>query len=444
MFHSAWSREVYLDQLALLDAKLIILPSPESNITKTCDQDLVDAILDLKTPVVYLHDTAQGCNIDEILKRTGDLQWTDSSKIDPKDGALVSMTSGSTGKPKGVLISHVGIIHCAPSLLSCSEAKVGDKLCYTLLSGDKNCPYIFANCALAGITLVIPHFKYSTTRYLQALSLHKCSTLMAPPFIFLDMLNLKSKMGDEADVSHLTAILTLGNMLKQSITQKAFTGFPSLKMLTNAYGSTETGLISLTTITEEHVDHVGQLTGHVIAKVVDEANQVVPFGQDGRILVKTAKRMIGYYKGPVIDTSCFDEDGFYDTGDKGSFDSKGNLYLNGRTKEIINIGGIKVYPIVIEAFVDQHEDVLSSHVMAVEDERLGHLIGAWVYVKQTSNLSADGLKSFLKTKTKDTKNTMPEAIFVSKSAPPKLAGGKLDGALMRRTLQQLKDSLVSL
>ncbi|KAI1307661.1 4-coumarate--CoA ligase-like 2 [Halotydeus destructor] len=440
MFHSSWSVEDYLYQLGLLDAKLIIVPSSEYSLSKVCDNSVMKAILDSEIPVVYLHHTSKGNNVEDIVKQTPKSQWTESVTIKPKDGAAVSMTSGSTGKPKGVLVSHVGIIHCGPRLQSMSRAEPGDKLCYALLSGDKNCTYIITNCALLGITLVIPHFKYSTSKYLQALSVHKCSTLMAPPFVIIDLLNLKAKVGPEVDVSHLKSISSHGNMLKESTTRKTFECFTALETLTDAYGCTETGLVSSVGLTKDHVGHVGQLIENVDVKVVDDEGQVVPIGHVGRIMVKTEKRMIGYYKGSYVDSSTIGEDGFYDTGDKGSFDKDGNLYLKGRTKEIINIGGLKVYPIAIESLIDQHGDVLSSHVMAVDDERLHNLIGAWVYVKHTSDMSEDSLRDFLRKKTKDTKNTMPEAIFISKEAPPQLAGGKLDGPRMRRTLQQLKDA----
>jgi acyl-CoA synthetase (AMP-forming)/AMP-acid ligase II/acyl carrier protein len=82
--------------------------------------------------------------------------------------------------------------------------------------------------------------------------------------------------------------------------------------------------------------------------ILDDSDHVLPPGQVGRINVRGGPCFGGYLKGGKIDTSIFNKSGWFDTGDLGSLDEDGYLYLTGRGKEVINRGGELISPFEVE------------------------------------------------------------------------------------------------
>jgi hypothetical protein len=82
--------------------------------------------------------------------------------------------------------------------------------------------------------------------------------------------------------------------------------------------------------------------------ILDDLDNPLPVGHVGRISVRGGPTFGGYLKGGKIDKSAFNKDGWFDTGDLGSLDTDGYLYLTGRGKEVINRGGELISPFEVE------------------------------------------------------------------------------------------------
>ena len=80
----------------------------------------------------------------------------------------------------------------------------------------------------------------------------------------------------------------------------------------------------------------------------DSANKALPPGTTGTICVRGAPTFPGYLNSNHIDRSVFTSDGWFDTGDMGYMDKDGYLYINGRSKEVINRGGEIISPFEVE------------------------------------------------------------------------------------------------
>ncbi|MFA6846262.1 MAG: long-chain fatty acid--CoA ligase, partial [Sphaerochaetaceae bacterium] len=84
----------------------------------------------------------------------------------------------------------------------------------------------------------------------------------------------------------------------------------------------------------------------------------------GEILVKGPNVMKGYYENDALNKECFTADGYFRTGDLGSFDKKGRLSLKGRTKTmILGSGGENIYPEIIESVINNQSFVTESLVV---------------------------------------------------------------------------------
>ncbi len=82
--------------------------------------------------------------------------------------------------------------------------------------------------------------------------------------------------------------------------------------------------------------------------ILDGADSHLPRHTNGRIAVRGSPLFPGYLKSGRIDTSCFNKNGWFDTGDMGYLDGDGYLYVTGRSKEVVNRGGELISPLEVE------------------------------------------------------------------------------------------------
>ena len=135
----------------------------------------------------------------------------------------------------------------------------------------------------------------------------------------------------------------------------------------------------------------GRAALHMEVKIDSRDPENVP----GEILAKGPNVMLGYYKNPEATVATIDKDGWYHTGDLGTMDAYGNVYINGRSKNmLLGPNGQNIYP-------EEIEDKLNSMTMVVEsivvqrDTRLVALVHPDLDEAKNLGLSADDLKSIM-------------------------------------------------
>ena len=142
--------------------------------------------------------------------------------------------------------------------------------------------------------------------------------------------------------------------------------------LTIGYGMTETApLISFTPWTEFRSQSCGQvLKGYMEARIADANAEGV-----GEIQVRGEHVMVGYYKNDEATAQSFTEDGWLKTGDLGTIDEDGFIYIKGRCKTmLLGPSGQNIYPEEIEAKINNMPYVLESLVLQKDDTRLVALV----------------------------------------------------------------------
>ena len=142
--------------------------------------------------------------------------------------------------------------------------------------------------------------------------------------------------------------------------------------LTIGYGMTETApLISFTPWTEFRSQSCGQvLKGFMEARIADANAEGV-----GEIQVRGENVMVGYYKNEEATAQSFTEDGWLRTGDLGTMDEDGFIYIKGRCKTmLLGPSGQNIYPEEIEAKINNMPYVLESLVLQKDDTRLVALV----------------------------------------------------------------------
>lgn len=108
----------------------------------------------------------------------------------------------------------------------------------------------------------------------------------------------------------------------------------------------------------------------------------MPANADGEVQMKGPNIMRGYFKLPKETAAAFTADGYFRTGDIGRFDDDGHLYITGRLKEMLIVGGENVFPREIEEVLNTHPAVHDSGVVGVHDPMRGELPVAFVEMKE--------------------------------------------------------------
>jgi long-chain acyl-CoA synthetase len=123
--------------------------------------------------------------------------------------------------------------------------------------------------------------------------------------------------------------------------------------------------------------------------------KVLATGEVGELEVRGPQVMLGYYQHPE-DTSAVLREGWFRTGDIARIDADGYCFIVDRKKDMINVGGLKVYPRDVEEVLFQHPAVQDAAVVGVPDPELGEAVKAFVVRTPGSTVSAEELIAFVR------------------------------------------------
>jgi acyl-CoA synthetase (AMP-forming)/AMP-acid ligase II len=121
-------------------------------------------------------------------------------------------------------------------------------------------------------------------------------------------------------------------------------------------------------------------------RVVDGDDRPLPPGEVGEIAYRGGSLMGGYWNRPD-DTAAAVRDGWFHTGDAGTLDTDGFLFIRDRIKDVIVSGGENVYPAELEAALSAHPAVLDVAVVGVPDQRWGETVKALVVRRPGTGLT---------------------------------------------------------
>lgn len=305
-------------------------------------------------------------------------------EFDSERCAEIIFTSGSTGKPKGVMISHKNLIANTSSIVEYLQLNPDDRMLVVL-------PFYYCY----GLSLLHTHLRVGG------------SIVFNNSFIFLGgVLNslIDNKCTGFAGVpSHFQILLRKSDSFKQ-------TKFPALKYVTQAggklapifidefreahpdvrfvvmYGQTE-ATARLSWLPPEVYDRrkgsMGKGIPGVELKVVSEKGEPIRPGETGEVIARGDNIMMGYFA-DAEGTKNTIRNGWLYTGDLGTVDEDGYIYLTARSKEIIKVRGKRISPKEIEAVILALTEVIDCTIEGIEDEIEGEMLKATVTVRKDS------------------------------------------------------------
>ncbi len=196
----------------------------------------------------------------------------------------------------------------------------------------------------------------------------------------------------------------------------------------NIYGMTENGSHQYT-FPDDDVEAITATCGRAChgyeTRLFDPENPDLPArpGEIGEIGTRGALLMLGYFDNQAATESSFNAGGWFMSGDLGRFDSRGNLQIVGRKKDLIIRGGHNIYPARIENLTVKHPAVLKAAAFPVPDERLGERVCLAVTTSASAEIDPAGVLQHLHDSGLS-KYDMPE-FFIRMDAFPQTASGKI-------------------
>ena len=113
-------------------------------------------------------------------------------------------------------------------------------------------------------------------------------------------------------------------------------------------------------------------------KILDfDTGEIVPLGQKGQIVIRTPSLLKSYWSKPIETKRAF-HDGWFHTGDVGMLDEEGYLHFLGRSKEMLKVNGMSVFPSELEVLLGRHSAIAGSAVIGKPDLDKGEIPVAFI------------------------------------------------------------------
>jgi oxalate---CoA ligase len=290
---------------------------------------------------------------------------------DTPAGGIFLCTSGTTGTPKGILLREEQLAHVASSVADWHRLGRADRGYCSLPLFHVNAEVVGLLATLrAGAYLAVDR-KFSRRGFWDLITAERITWINAVPAIISIL-----SMDPPADlptglrfIRSASAPLPLASLERF---EKAL-GVPVIE----TYGMTEAASM----ITANPLDgprkpgSAGQPAGSEV-RIDVPGRRTAWAGEIGRVLIRGAGVITAYASGGR--PGAIDDDGWLDTGDLGYLDADGYLFLSGRSDDVINRGGEKIYPREIEEILLAQPGVRSAAVIGAIDEVLGERPVAYV------------------------------------------------------------------
>ena len=354
----------------------------------------------------------------------------DPVAIDPEgDVALIQYTGGTTGTPKGAMLTHQNLTANARQVNAIDPDRDADDRILGVLPFF----HVFANtCVLnrtvlnGGMIAMLPRF--DAKQALQTITRTKATALPGVPTMYQALLDHPDLA--KTDFSSLRVCISGGAPMPAELREKfvAATG----ASLVEGYGLTESAGVVATNPYEGPVKAgtIGQPIPATHIRLLDKEDPAkdAPEGEPGELAVKGPQIMRGYWNRPGADQDSFTADGWLRTGDVATIDADGYIRIVDRLKDMIAVGGFKVYPSEIEHKLYQHPAVKEAIVLGVPDPYRGEHPKAFVTLEEGYDVSGDALAAWLNPQLG--KHERVSAVEV-RDHLPKTMIGKLDRKALR-------------
>lgn len=371
-------------ETVLLHSEAKALIATEKVFKKLSESVKFDGLKILLNDLTELNTKQSIDNFAELNKVECEAFFPD--KTEENDLACIIYTSGTTGRSKGVMLTNENLVWDA-------------KMCATIYPVSDDDVYIsvlpLAHTYECTLGLILGTMQGATTHYIDKaptanvlmplFKKYRPTMMLTVPLIIEKMfkIGVKPKLVKSPVMKFLYGIRPFQYVLHRLAGKKFYSVFggnlrffgiggaavaPEVeKFLRDAsfpyscgYGLTETSpMLHGARVSKTKFRSVGPAMKGVESQLTD----INPETGEGEVVVRGKNVMLGYYKDPEATSKVLSNDGWFRTGDLGIMDKNGNLYLKGRSKNmILGASGENIYPEEIEAIINEMDSVVESVV----------------------------------------------------------------------------------
>ena len=417
---TAFGSKAITDRLAGSQAKLVVTDT--ANRTKLDDVPDCPIVLTLNSgdEADFANAMAVQSETFEPVLRNGD------------DLFLMMFTSGTTGPPKGVGIPLSALLSISAYMKFALDVRKQDNFWNIADPGwAYGLYYAVIGPLLLGHATTMYQGPFTVEKTYDLIAKHKITNFAGAPTAYRMMI-----ASGEAAAASTKGKLRVASSAGEPLNPEVMRWFNDHLdcPLYDQYGQTETGMVL---VNHHGLDHpvtpgtAGRpMPGYHLA-VLDDDGQECPVGEPGTLAIDRHKSSLFFFRGYKGREGQDWAGDYYLTGDSSIQNADGSFSFVGRSDDLISSAGYRIGPFDVESCLIEHEAVLESAVVGKPDAERGHIVKAFVVLRDGFNAS-DDLAEALKQKVRQRlgAHAYPREIsFIE--ALPKTPSGKIQRFILR-------------
>lgn len=370
------------------------------------DKRIDDAI---RVAAVNVGIPVHDCTLDQVIQPDTEVKFSGNDDV-----AMVLLTSGSTGSPKRVPLTHANIIASVRDIVESLE--LNEKDCALSLWEQFHVgglvDLLLAPLASGGSVMVGPSFNVQT--FFDLLASRRPTWFQAVPATLHEILLYADGRKIERIDSSFRFIRSVAAALP-SATHDRISRLFNVPIV-QTFGMTEASPLITSTPLPPATAKAGSVGKAVTTEVqiVNKHGDALPPGEIGEVVIRGPNVMSGYENDPAANREAFIR-GWFRTGDIGCLDADGELFLMGRSRELINRGGEKVWPVEIDEALIRHPAIEQAAAFPIPHSTLGEDVAVAVVRRPGAEVSVPEIRAHLDGRLSPFK--IPRRVFFVDSLP---------------------------
>jgi long-chain acyl-CoA synthetase len=343
----------------------------------------------------------------------------------PTAPSTILYTSGTTGFPKGATLSHGNVISNVRACVSTFGMQSEDRVLLCLPAFHCFGQNAALNSSFEAHATLILHRQFDVEQVRRSIKEHGVTMFFGVPPVFRRLLHHATP----EELHSVCRYISAASNLPVEIARQWYETYGVA--INEGYGLTETSLACFNHVCQDKLGSVGVPLEGIEMQIVDTAGREVAVGELGEVVIRGPNVMSGYWQRPA-ETAEVIRDGWFYTGDIGRQDDESHFYIVDRSKDMINVGGLKVYPSEVENRLYQHPAIVEAAVYGVPEALLGEQVRASIVLKSGQTVTAEELIAFCRQRLADFK--VPQVVEMVETLP-KSRTGKILKRVLREAFQ---------
>jgi len=377
----------------------------------------------LQQIVVCAGDAQDNLTLDAWLSQGA----SDGSALDmnPDEPAVLLYTSGTTGFPKGATLTHSNVVSNMYATVHHAGYRPDDRMILFLPLFHVFGQDFIMNATFTACATLVLHRRFVPDVVLDSIERERVTMFFAVPTIYIGLLNMDLSKYDLSSIRYdFSAAATMPQEISRRWSERY--GRPVYE----GYGLTECSPFACYNHDFRHkFGSVGTAIENFELKIFDQDDRELPFGQWGEIVIRGPGVMQGYWGKPE-DTARALRNGWLHSGDVGTMDDEGYVFIVDRVKDMINAAGFKVWPAEVEQLLYRHPAIKEAAVYGIADPIKGEAVKAALVLKENASATEQEIIAYCRERLAVYK--APASVEFVKELPKSATGKILKRVLRER------------